>query len=193
MPHAPGFTMQGHYSWPGPSTGIVGVDVWKDGYTPAWKAIGASHAPANFVLRRNLTVNATGDTVTGTLLGGEFLDGDDVLFGGLCSRSPCKVAVVPDSGSSAFLGFPDVDVRVRSTDPTRALALFVSVAEVVDFDPPKIVDLQRVCCAAELAITLRNRGVYSPPEYLTFLAIASEQALGPGDSQPFELAVHARP
>jgi hypothetical protein len=177
---------QGHFSWPSPSASLVGLDVWKDGYTPAWKMIGASHSTTNVILHRHLTVNAAGDTVTGALFGDEFLDGDDVLFGGLCSRSPCKVVVTSGEFS---LGFPDLEVRLRSTDPTRQLALYVSTVEVVDFDPPQVVEQYRLCCAAELMTTLRNRREYSPPEYVTFLAAASEQAVGPNDSQPFELSV----
>jgi hypothetical protein len=178
---------QGRFNW-SLAAPAAGLDVWKEGYTHAWKTIGASHAPTNFILHRSLTVNASGETIGGTVYGDEILDSDDLLFGGLCARAACKVIIVNDEPTFA-LGFPDLAVRLASTDSARQLALYVSTAEVVDFDPPKIVDQQRLCCAADLTTTLRNRREFSPPEYATFLAVASEQGLAPGDSQPFQLSI----
>jgi hypothetical protein len=87
----------------------------------------------------------------------------------------------------------DIEVRLGWADPTRQLALYSSIVEVTDFDPPKLVEQKRFCCSVEFVTTFGNQSRYGPPEYEYYLAVAFEQSgggpPGPSDSQPFELTV----
>jgi hypothetical protein len=79
---------------------------------------------ANFVLQPRVTdLSLDSTTVTGTIFGDEFMAGDDVLFGGLCARTPCRWF-----GFGGGFSGPDrqVEVRRRWNDPSHQLALYKS-------------------------------------------------------------------
>jgi len=179
-----------------PLTDLLGVtlDVWKDGYAPTWKTnVPSQDTTANLVLYPSPTLRASGDTVAGTIWGDELHAGDDILFGGLCVRTACRVISLdyPYPLTSA-----DIEVRLRWADPTRQLALYTSIVEVVDFDPPKLVEQNRFCCSFEFVTTFSDQSRYGPPEYEYYLAVAFEQSgdrpPGPLDSEAFELTVQPK-
>jgi hypothetical protein len=90
---------QGHFTLqvqPGTDPLVpVTLDVWKEGYAPTWKTnVTSQDSTANFVLYPSLTLSASGDTGAGTIWGDELHAGDvgdDVLFGGLCVHTACRV------------------------------------------------------------------------------------------------------
>jgi len=186
---------QGHYSWSSLGSGTVSVAVGKDGYETAYKNnLSVRESTANFVLHPLVTVNANGDTVAGTVWGDEFVAGDDVLFGGLCAHTACKIVEFDLRG--AGFQFPDVklvEVRLRWNDPAHQLALYVSHVGNLE-DPPFTygTTVERHCCSDEL-VGRADVGKYFPD----VVAIAFEQAgvgpPGPIDSQTFELTVRPIP
>lgn len=194
---------QGHYTFQvqpltdlfSPSPVAVTLDVWKQGYAPAWKTkVSSPDSTANFVLYPSLTLSTSGDTVAGTIWGDELHAadaGDDVLFGGLCVHTACKVVLLDDTHP---LTSADIEVRLRWADPTRQLVLYTSIVEVADFDPPKLVEQKRFCCSFEFVTTFSDH--CGPPECERYLAVAFEQSggrpPGPSDSQPFELTVQPK-
>jgi hypothetical protein len=126
-----------------------------------------------------ITLPGTG-TVTGTVRGDDLL-GQDVLFGGLCAHTPCKVMEFGE-----FIGNPRrFELTLRWNDPTRQLALYKFAG-----DPDVRVQVQpgeRYAGPSELVATVSVSGYYDA------IAVAFEQAgdgpPGPSDSQPFELTV----
>ncbi len=184
---------QGHYSWSGPSSGTVSLAVGKEGYQTAYKNdLSEQNSTANFMLHPRVTVPANGGMVAGTISGDEFVAGDDVLFGGLCARTACKIFEfqgVPGSGPIPKL----VEVRLRWNDPARQLALYISHVGNLE-DPPFTsgTTAERHCCSAELVATA-NLANY----YLDVIGVAFEQAAGgppgPSDNQSFELTVRPIP
>jgi hypothetical protein len=90
-----------------------------------------------------------GDTVIGTIRASDLMAGDDVLFGGLCSRTACKV--VEPGGS-----WPptDIELRLHWTDPTRHLALYLSRDVNFEASPYRSAAPDRYCCSADLVATV---------------------------------------
>src|SRR5712692_10122458 len=81
----------GHFSVASPSAQPTSLGVWKSGYQDAWKyMVSAQDATSNFVLHRSVPVSVY-STHIDAIQGDEFMGGDDVLFGGLCVHTPCKV------------------------------------------------------------------------------------------------------
>ena len=182
---------QGHYSWSSLGSGTVSLLVGKEGYQIAYKNnLSAQDSNANFVLQPYVTIKPNGDTLAGTVWGDEFIAGDDVLFGGLCAHTACKIVEFDLRG--AGFQFPNiklVEVRLRWNDPARQLALYIS--HVGNLEGPPFTygtTSERHCCSAELAGTA-DLGKYFPD----VIAVAFEQAAGgqpgPADSQQFELTV----
>ena len=177
---------QGHYTVASPSAEPTALGVWKQGYQQAWKNnVSAQDSTANFVLHRSIAVSAFGGTLTETIWGDELMGGDDVLFGGLCVHTACKVM---EFGN--FIGPPRrAEVRLRWTDPRRQLALYK-----FNGDPDSILDsvqpADRYSGSSELIATVSVGG------YFDAIAVAFEQAgggpPGPADSQQFELTVQVR-
>ena len=63
--------------------------------------------------------------LTETIRGDEFMGGDDVLFGGLCAHTACKVMEFSD-----FVGSPRrVEIRLRWMDATHQLALYKTAGD----------------------------------------------------------------
>jgi hypothetical protein len=174
--------VQGHYSFSAPAAGMVGLGIGKNGYQSAWKANPSPHdSTANFVLQRRVKLDfSLASAFSGTIHGDEFMAGDDVLFGGLCVHTACKVIEFPN-----FHGSYQVEVRLRWNDPTRQLAVYKyrGDPDVLFSSPPA----DRYCCSSELVATVLVSGYYDA------MAIAFEQAgggpPGPADAQQFELTV----
>jgi hypothetical protein len=184
---------QGHYSWSSLGSGTVSLAVGKEGYQTAYKNnLSAQDSTANFILNPSVTLDPNGGIVAGSIAGDELTAGDDVLFGGLCARTACKIV------GFALPGFQSpavklVEVRLRWNDPARQLALYVSHVGNLE-DPPWTygTTAERHCCSAELVGTA-DLGKYFPD----VVAVAFEQAAGgppgPSDSQAFELTVRPIP
>jgi hypothetical protein len=158
------------------------VGVWKAGYERAWKKNVSTDNPTfDFVLHRSITLTAFGTALAETIRGDEFVAGDDVLFGGLCAHTPCKVMEFAD-----FTGKPrQVTIQLRWNDPTHQLALYK-----YEGDPDSIPSDQRAvryCCSSELLVRVYVSG------YFDAIAVGFEDAGGkspdPADSQQFELTV----
>ena len=175
---------QGHYSLSSPGAAPTGLAVWKKGYQSAWKYnVSGEDSTVNFVLHPSVIVNTSGATVAGTIRGDEFMAGDDVLFGGLCAHTACKVMAFAE-----FIGAPrEFEVRLRWTDSTRQLALYHFKGDPDSLSLDQLAE--RYCCSAELAATLEVSG------YFDAIAVAFEQAgggpPGPADAQSFELTARA--
>lgn len=176
---------QGHYTVSSPGASPVGLGVGKEGYQTAWKnRVSVEDSTANFVLHPSVPLNPDGATLAETIWGDEFMAGDDVLFGGLCVNTPCKVIMFTEFSG---LDLP-VELRLRWATPTRQLALYRFGG-----DPDSIPELgqpvKRFCCSSESEV-VANVNVNG---YFDALAVAFEQAgggpPGPADSQPFELTV----
>jgi hypothetical protein len=176
---------QGRYTLSTISAGHVGLVVSKDGYMTAWKAnLSPQNSIANFVLQPRVTdLSLDGTTVTGTIFGDEFMAGDDVLFGGLCARTPCKWF-----GFGGGFSGPDrqVEVRLRWNDPSHQLALYKSHQNsdgiFSSFDPAT-----RYSGSSEVVAILSVNG------YSDAIANAFEQNRGgppsSSDSESFELTL----
>jgi hypothetical protein len=177
---------QGHYTVASPSAEPTALGVWKSGYQDAWKyRVSAQDSTANFVLHRSVTVSAAGSALTETIRGDEFIGGDDVLFGGLCVHTACKVM---EFGN--FVGSPrQVEIRLRWTDPTHQLALYKTAGDPDTISLSQPAD--RYSGSSELVATASVSG------YFDAIAVAFEQAgggpPGPSDNQPFELTVRPIP
>ena len=185
---------QGHYSLSGQFSGDVGLVVYKTGYVSAWKYnLPAPESTVDFILHPSVAVSARGDTLAGTIRGDEYTTGDDVLFGGLCSRAPCKVVQFKE-----YSGSPLVEVRLRFHHPavqagtvgdgSTRLALYVTREDLESPPPFRLPD--RYCCSySSNESVIATFGV----PYLNYVAIAYELEEagppGPADSQPFELTV----
>jgi hypothetical protein len=163
----------------------VSLAIGGGNYETAYKNNLAQDSNANFVLHPLVTIKPRGDTLAGTVWGDEFIAGDDVLFGGLCAHTACKIVEFD-------LQFPDikqVEVRLRWNDPTRQLALYVSHPGNLEGPPFTYgATAARYCCSAELVGTA-NLANYFPD----VIAVAFEQPAGPSDSQQFELTVRPVP
>jgi hypothetical protein len=178
---------QGRFSLSSPGADPTELGVGKIGYQPAWKrAVSAQEPTANFVLHPSVTLKSTGDTLTGTIWGDEFMAGDDLLFDGLCARTACKVIMLTE-----YTGSPrPFELTLHWNDAARRLALFIS-RENDDFfhNPPAPAD--RYCCSSEFP------PIFSLSGYYQAIAVAFEQAAGgppgPSDSQQFELRIRPVP
>lgn len=175
---------QGRYSLSSLS-GTVNIATWKDGYQTAWKRnLSMQNPSADLALHPSVTLNPHDAALAATIRGDEMMAGDDVLFGGLCDRSACKIIALSEFTGPNIL----VEVRLRWSDPTRQLALYHWRG-----DPESIPGVQpvaeRYCCSSELVAILSVSG------YFDAVAVAFEQAgdgpPGPADSQSFELTARA--
>jgi hypothetical protein len=174
---------QGHYAISSPGAVIPSLSAWARGLQTVWKSrVTAQDPTADFVLHPELNLHVGGDTVSATILGDEFVGGEDVLFGGVCERRPCKVMMFEE-----FAGNPrQVELRLHWNDSTRQLTLYK-----YNGDPDSIPSEQRppkrYSGPSELTTTVFVQG------YFDALAVAFEgvagQAPAPTDTQAFELSV----
>jgi hypothetical protein len=185
----------GRYSLSWPWAGIMGIAVSKDGYRYAVKYSNGSSQDwtADFDLHSWIDLRPGGDAFASTIWGDEFMAGDDVLFGGLCVHTACKVVRVSSPFVPGRTNQVEVEVRLRWNDPARQLALYVSrVGNVDEYPiPAEARPADRYCCSSELVITVRLEDGEGD------IAVGFERAAGgppgPADNQPFELAVRPLP
>ena len=127
-------------------------------------------------------LNADGASFAGTIRGDEFIAGDDVLFGGWCAHTACKMIDFAEFGGRTR----QIEVRLRWTDPSHQLALYKYRGDP-DGIPVLVSLADRYSGSSEIVARVSVNG------YFDTLAIAFEQATdgppGPSDSQSFELTV----
>jgi hypothetical protein len=156
------------------------IEAWKSGYQSAWKLGGVTpqNASVDFVLCPQIVIDAHDGRFSGTLNGDEMMSGDDVTFGGLCNKVPCK-----------FINFAEfdgenipVEVRLRWSDPNWRLALYHYRGDPDAIQTPPAV---RFCCSSDEPITMKVNG------YFDAIAVGFEEIDGhpPGlaDIATFEL------
>jgi hypothetical protein len=177
---------QGHYVISSPGAATASLSVGRRDFQTAWKSrLTAQDSTADFVLHPELVLHVAGDIVSDSIGGDEFVGGDDVLFGGVCERRPCKVLMFQEFPGNAR----PVELRLRWNDPTRQLTLYK-----YDGNPDSIPSPQkppeRYTGPSELSTTVFVQG------YFDALAVAFEGVAGgtpqPADSQSFELSVISR-
>src|SRR5438132_11366851 len=118
---------QGHYRWTSLGSGNVGISVRTQGSEPAYQNnLSAQESTANFILHSLVNLKASGDTFADIIRGDELITGDDVLFGGLCAHTACKVVRFDPYGGLGLPFVKHVEVRLRWNDPARRLALYIS-------------------------------------------------------------------
>ena len=163
---------------------VTDIGAWKSGYQSVWKVgVTRSNASVDFVLYPEIVIDAHDGRFSGTLNGDEMMSGDDVTFGGLCKKVPCKFV-----NFGNFIGQPiPVEVRLRSSDPNRRLALYHFVG-----DPDAILVQQpvdRFCCSLDEPIAMKVSG------YFDAMAVGFEEIDGhpPGlaDTATFEVTAKA--
>jgi hypothetical protein len=177
----------GHYEIRSPGASPVSLAVGGERFVTAWKyLVTAQDSPVDFVLHPAVSLNVGGDMVSSSVHGDELISGDDVLFGGLCERRPCKVMMFNE-----FVGNPRrVELHLRWSDSSRHLALYK-----YDGDPDSIPSPQkppqRFTGSSDVVATTYVSG------YFDALAVGFEDAGGAPpqleDSQSFELVVSALP
>jgi hypothetical protein len=175
---------QGRYTLSSVASGDIGA--WKSGYQSVWKVgVTRQNASVDFTLYPEIVIDAHSGRFSGTLNGDEMMSGDDVTFGGLCKRVPCKFI-----NFAVFVGQPiPVEVRLRWSDPTRRLALYHFVG-----DPDALLVQQpvdRFCCSSDEPISMHVSG------YFDAIAVGFEEIDGhpPGlaDTAAFEVTAKAVP
>ena len=182
----------GHYSLS--TYGTVALSFRKQGFTAAYKNdVSPSDQTVDMLLHQAVVVGPVkghfadewmGDTVARTIRGSDLIAGDDVLFGGLCSRTACTVV---ESGGTWPL--TDIELRLHWTDPTRHLALYLSRDVNLEASPYRSAAPDRYCCSADLVATVNPGRDY----FGLYIAVAFEEAggrpPGPADAQSFELTL----
>lgn len=177
---------QGRYSIVSPSIEPTALGIFKSNYQSAWKKrVSAQDPTASVILHRSVPVSAFGSTMRATISGDEFMGGDDVLFGGLCTHTPCKVMQFDE-----FIGAPrQAEVRLRWNDPSHQLALykFSGDPDEIRLDQPAT----RYGGSSEIVAPISVSG------YFDAIAVAFEGVAGggpgPSDSQEFELKLQLLP
>jgi hypothetical protein len=174
---------QGHYTLSSVSSTIIGAS--KSGYESAWKLGVTRQTPSlDFVLYPKIVIDAHDGRFSGTLNGDEMMSGDDVTFGGLCEKVPCKFI------NFATFNFDDipVEVRLRWSDPSQRLALYHFRGDPDSF-PLAQRPAARFCCSSDEPITMKVNG------YFDAIAVGFEEVDGhpPGlaDTATFELTAKA--
>jgi hypothetical protein len=158
--------------------------VGKSGYQSVWKVgVTPQNASLDFVLYPAIVINAYNGRFSGTLNGDEMMSGDDVTFGGLCNKVPCKFINFDNFGGQPI----PVEVRVRWSDSNRRLALYHFIG-----DPDSILVQQpvdRFCCSSDEPIAMKVSG------YFDAIAVGFEEIDGhpPGlaDTAAFEVTAKA--
>jgi hypothetical protein len=180
---------QGRFSACGVTAPKVGLQIWRSGYTTAFKYDLLPHdQTVNLALRQDVQVPVGGGTLNGTIRGDEFEAGDDD-FGGVCEHTACKV--VSFSYNACPCQNRSVEITVRWADVSSQLALYFS-NDGVYFPPPSPVPpATRYSSPSPVVATYNFNADFDR------FAIGFEQAAGgqpgPNDSQAFELTLRPRP
>lgn len=178
----------GRYTVCGPPASKVGLQIWNAGYATAFKYdLPARDQTIDVVLRPRFEAPVGGGSVTGVIVGDEFQGGDD-YFGGLCTRTPCKI--VDFSYETCPCDIRGAEITLRWDDASTRLALYLSKTDI--YFPPATVPLAtRICCSSPLVATYTFNADFDR------FAIGFEQAAGappgPHQRQTFELTIRPLP
>jgi hypothetical protein len=163
---------------------VTDIGAYKSGYQSVWKVgVTRQNASVDFVLYPEIVIDENGGRFSGSLNGDEMMSGDDVTFGGLCKKVPCKFI-----NFTEFAGQPiPVDVRLRWPDANRQLALYHFRGDPDALDPNQAAD--RFCCSSDVPITMNVSG------YFDAIAVGFEEidghSPGPADTAAFEVITKA--
>jgi hypothetical protein len=161
----------------------IAIGIWEDSdlkYDAQFEYVDPRDQTLNFVMHRRFSAPVDGTAVTGTISGDEIIAADD--YGGRCAHTACKLV-----GFQSVAFVPKVEIRLRWTDPSRQLAIYISNADT-DFPPWALpAPADRHCCSSELVATYTFSG--ESDEFAIGFEQVDGHPPGPAEAQEFELTI----
>jgi hypothetical protein len=177
----------GHYSICAPSVGPFGLQVFRRGFTTAFKYRITAPEVVSLALRPEFRVPVRGGAISGEISGDEFEAGDD-YFGGLCKNVPCKI--VTFSYDDCPCSSRVTEITLRSLDPSARLALYFSNTDIY-FPPATVPPGTRYCCDSPVTAVYKFNADFDRFA-VGFEEIGGRQP-GPADRASVEIAVRSLP